>query len=290
MIDELQQFLLIVEHGTFTEAARRAHLSQPALTASIRRLESELGAPLLHRGRHGAEPTAAGTALLPHARAIFAAIEDGRRAIAEVTGLTRGEVRIGAGGTACAFLLPEPLAAFRRKHPKIRHRLYEHTVEEAHIALEKGDIDLAIVTSDQGEHWMDDELILVAAPGTDPRGAPFVTFRPGATTRSLFERHFPEAELAMELGSIGAVIGHVRTGIGMALVSRAAAQRALDAGSLIEIRDRRTPIVRSMYLVHRGEDRLAPAARALREHLLAGRPKVSRSRARSRRGKRGAGA
>src|SRR5262245_61461619 len=97
MLDELRHLMLIAEHGTFTEAARRAHLSQPALSASIRRLEDQLGARLLVRGPAGAELTAAGTAMLGHARTAIAAVEDGRRAVAEIAGLGRGEVRIGAG-------------------------------------------------------------------------------------------------------------------------------------------------------------------------------------------------
>src|SRR5436190_6425544 len=103
---ELRHFLLIADHGTFTEAARRAHLSLPALSAAIRRLEDELGARLLHRGPGGAALTAAGEALVPRARAALAAIEDGRRAVAEVTGLHTGEVRLGAGATATPYRLP----------------------------------------------------------------------------------------------------------------------------------------------------------------------------------------
>ena len=74
MFDSFAHLLLIVEHGTFTEAARHAHLSQPALTASIRRLEEAFGAQLLHRGRRGASLTAAGEALLPRVRAALAAV------------------------------------------------------------------------------------------------------------------------------------------------------------------------------------------------------------------------
>ena len=81
MLDELRHLLLIVEHRTFTAAARHAHLSQPALSASVRRLEEELGARLLDRGRHGATLTAEGEALLPRAQAALAAFEDGRRAV-----------------------------------------------------------------------------------------------------------------------------------------------------------------------------------------------------------------
>src|SRR5215212_2052563 len=100
MLESLRHFLLITEHGTFTRAARRAHLSQPALTASIHKLEEELGARLFHRGRTGAALTAAGEALVPRARAALAAVADARRAVAEIEGLRSGEVRLGAGATA----------------------------------------------------------------------------------------------------------------------------------------------------------------------------------------------
>ena len=74
MVDELRHFLLVVEHGTFTEAARRAHLTQPSLSASIARLEGALGARLLHRDRHGSSLTAAGEALVPRAREVLGAL------------------------------------------------------------------------------------------------------------------------------------------------------------------------------------------------------------------------
>ena len=267
MIDSLRHLLLIVEHGTFTEAAKHAHLSQPALTASIRRLEQELGASVLERGRRGAALTAHGEALMPHARAVLAAVEDARRAIVEVEGLERGEVRIGAGGTACAYLLPDALASFRREHPRIRYRLLEQPTGEALESLERGDIDLAIVTSERGDRWRDDALVLVGAPGC-PAGAPLVTFRPGGSTRAALDRHFPDREIAMELGNVGAILSYVRAGIGVALVSRYAASSDLARGDLVEIRNAKTPIRRPLRLVHRGLDRLSPAARALRDRLL----------------------
>src|SRR5687767_13820830 len=147
MLDSLHHFLAIVETGTFTEAAKRVHLSQPALSASIRRLEDQLGAPLLHRGRTGAEPTAAGDALLPRARAALAAIDEAKRAVEEVTGLRAGEVRIGAGATVCTHLLPPLLARFRREHPGIKFRLRELNPDAVEAALHDGELDLGIVTA-----------------------------------------------------------------------------------------------------------------------------------------------
>ncbi len=269
MVHELHHFLLVVEHGTLTAAARHAHLSQPALTASIQRLEQAMAARLLERGRSGARVTAAGEALLPHARAALAAVEDGRRAVAEVQGLAAGEVRIGAGATACTYLLPERLAAFRAAHPGIIFRLREGSPEVLLDLLEAGTIDLAVRAGDAGERWTDDHLVLVTAPGVDARRAPFVTFPPGSSTRGLLQRHFPEARVAMELSGIGAIKSHVRAGIGVALVSTHAVARELADGRLVQVPDPRTPVTRTLRLVHRGVDRLPPAAAALRAALLA---------------------
>ncbi len=269
MIDELRHFLLIVEHGTFTEAARRAHLSQPALTASIRRLEAALGARLLARGPAGAEPTASGAALVPRARAALAALEDGRRAVAEIEGLRAGEVRLGAGATACTYLLPPILAEFRAQHPGVRFLLREATATQILGALHDGELDLGVTTADEGDPWRIDELVLIAAPGL-PRAAsaPFVAFARGTTTRALLDRHFPDADVVMELGSIAAVKGNVRAGIGVALVSRAAVEHDLAALRLVEVPHPATPIQRPLRIVHRGRDRLPPAAARLRALLL----------------------
>jgi DNA-binding transcriptional LysR family regulator len=271
MVDELRCFLLIVEHGSFTAAARPAHLSQPALSAAIRRLEESFGARLLHRGRRGAEPSAAGQALLPAARAALAAVEDGRRAVAEVAGLDRGEVRIGAGATVCTYLLPAPLAEFRRRHPAVRFQVREAFPDDIRAAVDAGHIDLGVVSGPGRDPWQRDELILVRAPGQRRADGPFIAFPRGSATRQVLERHFPGADVVMELGSIAAVLGNVRAGIGIALVSRVAAAGDLAAGRLIEVPSPPTRIARRFSLVHRGADYLPPAAAALRQMLL-GRP------------------
>ncbi len=278
MLDELRHLLLIAEHGTFTEAARRAHLSQPALSASIRRLEDAFGAQLLLRGPAGAELSAAGAALVPRAQAALAAIEDGRRAVAEIAGLQAGEVRIGAGATACTYLLPPVLAAFRHEHAGVRIRLREAPTDKVLDDLSAGELDLGIVTIKDGELWHMDALILVAAPETnfDPATAPFVTFAMGATTRELFDQHFPGANIVMELGSIASVKGNVRAGIGVALVSRSAVQHDLSVGRLVELPHPATPIMRRLCIVHRGRERLPPAAAKLRQMLLHSRDRASK--------------
>lgn len=293
MIDALHHFLLIAEHHTFTRAARRAHLSQPALTASIQKLEQDLGAVLFHRGRTGAQLTAAGQALLPRARAVLSALDEARRTVRETTDLTAGEVRLGAGATACTYLLPPLLSSFRAAHPGVRFRLREATTPDVLFALETGEIDLGLVTHSKGDLWHTDELILIAAPSvlksntfkTAPTRAkntkgqgepeklpPFITFGKGSTTRKFVDDYFPSANIVMELGSIAAVKANVRAGIGIALLSRSAVENDLAQGRLAEFPHQKTPIARPLRLLHRGQTRLPPAAAAFREWILRSPP------------------
>src|SRR5262245_22197636 len=138
MLDELQHFVLVAELKTFTNAARRAHLSQPAVTASIRRLESAFGARLLDRGPAGAVPTAAGRALLPWARAALSAVDRGKRAVREIEGLEAGEVHLRANTTTYSVFLPPLLVQFHQKHPGIRLTLRELMAEALAREVEAG--------------------------------------------------------------------------------------------------------------------------------------------------------
>jgi len=268
MFVELRHFLLVADRASFTAAARAAHLTQPALSASIRRLEDDLGTRLFDRGRRGAALTATGRALLPRARAALSAVEDARRAVREVQDLTRGEVRIGAGSTTATYLLPPVLARFRRRHPGVRIVLRELSREAATEAIDAGTLDLAVTTGPGGEHFRDDAFVLVGAPGTKLAGARFLTFPEGSATRVALDRHFPGAEIVMELFSIAAIKGHVAEGIGVALISRTAVERDLASGRLVQLRHPATPIPRELVLLHRGEDHLPPATAALRALLL----------------------
>lgn len=288
MLDPLHHLLLVAEHGSFTEAARRAHLSQPALSASIKKLEDALGAPLLHRLPRGAKPTAAGLALLPHARAALGAVASGRQAVRALQGLERGQVRIAAGATACTYLLPAVLAEFHRRHPAITLRVRETWTPRINDAVRDGEVDLGITQGLPGDlpgvPWMQDELSLVAAPGLAlglPKGpiragTPLITFAPGAAMRGLSDRYLPQAEVVVELGSIAAVKGHVRAGLGVALLSHVAVETDLAMGRLVALEAGGFPESRQLSVVHMGTERLPPAGLALLE-LLTCWPAIERT-------------
>ena len=164
MLDELRTFVMVVDAGSFTAAARPAGRSQPALTAAIQRLEQTVGAVLLTRGRSGASPTAAGEALLPHARAALAALSGDRVALVTVELLD--ELSAGRLDLVAVPATPDPPPGL--------------TVEP----------------------WLEDELVLVARPGLPATGQPFLTFARPSPTRALLDQHFPDVEVALELNSV----------------------------------------------------------------------------------------
>lgn len=287
MLDELRLFSLVAEHGTFRAAARVAHLSQPAFSSAIARLEQRVGARLFERGPGrrpdargggGTTLTEAGRTLLPHARAALAAVRDGERAVREVLALEAGEARLGGGATACTYLLPTTLTIFRRRHPGVRLVLREGALEPLVAAVRTGELDLVVVAPrklrDLGtlahDRYVRDELFLVGAPG-GPRtieGRPFVTLPQGSSTRAVLEARFREPPIAVEVGSLAAVKASVRAGAGVALVSRIAVARDLEQGRLARVSHPGLPVPRIWRLVHRGVPRLGPAAAELRELLL----------------------
>lgn len=226
-------------------------------------------------------PTAAGEALPPHARAVLAALDDAHRAVREVVGLERGEVRVGGGATVCTYLLPDRLTAFARLHPGLTVFLRETFTPRVPDDLLAGRIDLGVGLPGHpdlhAEPFAEDPVVVVATPELARRrapegrlqpGTPMVTFTRGASLRRLVARQLPDVSVVMELGSIASVVSFARAGLGMALVSGVAVAGALDRGELVAVPDPRVPPPRSLHLLHRGTDRLSPGAAALRAFLL----------------------
>ncbi|MFD4181408.1 LysR family transcriptional regulator [Rhodococcus sp. NPDC058514] len=142
---QLEYFVAVVEESNFTRAAERVHVAQPGVSAQIRRLERELGQELLDRTGRTVRPTAAGEAVLPHARAALAAVAAARTAVDELAGLVRGHVSVGMVTAGPTGTVADMLAGFHAEHPAIGISLSEDTSERLLAALRDGRIDVALV-------------------------------------------------------------------------------------------------------------------------------------------------
>src|SRR4051794_9214175 len=122
---QLRYFVAVADETHFTRAAERLSIAQPAISQQIRRLEGELGERLFVRDRRSVALTSAGEALLPHARAALAQVEDGRAAVAALRGLVTGRLDVGLVEPLPDRRVVRTVGEFKRRHPAIDVALVE---------------------------------------------------------------------------------------------------------------------------------------------------------------------
>ncbi len=142
---KLEIFNTVVQAGSFSGAAERLLLTQPAVSQHIQDLEAGLGTPLFHRSRRGVELTDAGATLHRYARAIFSLVAEAEAAVTDVRNLNDGQVRVGATPGAGVYLLPDWVQAFRSRYPKLSVMLRTGVTSEVVADLRQGRLELAFV-------------------------------------------------------------------------------------------------------------------------------------------------
>lgn len=241
-LEQLRSFVEVARFGNFTRAAEELHLAQPSLSRQVATLEQSLGAELFHRARGGSTLTAAGESLLPLARRMLADAESVRRELAELAGLERGRVRLGATPTLCISLVAEVLSAFHAEHPAIELHLSEQGSRRLLDELASGELDLALITTSDAaaaERFtvtplLVEELVVIstaAAPPVTTRksieladvaGLPQIVFSPTYDLRSTTDAAFRSAgltpEVVLEGAEMDAVLRFVERGLGVAIV------------------------------------------------------------------------
>ncbi len=291
----LKYFRAIAAAGHMTRAARALGITQPALSAVVKKLELEVGAELLHRTGRGVEPTEAGRVLLQHAEEAIRAAESGVKAVRELMGLERGSIRVGGGATATTYILPPVVSVVRKKHPGLRFFVREAGSAQVAQAVASGELDLGIITLPAPKHMagdlavtplVQDELRLITPAGhalrqraaqagrraaafswSDLTGEPFVAFEAGTAVRAIIDDAARAAgvtlNVVMELRSIESIKRMVAAGIGVGLVSRF----ALGEGEGLVGREQ---ALRRQLAIVRRSDRSAGAATVQFERALAG--------------------
>jgi DNA-binding transcriptional LysR family regulator len=182
-LQQLHAFVVIASSGSLGRAADTLHVTQPALSRAIRRLEEEVGAPLFERHTRGMHLTAVGEALLPHAILLQREAEQAREEIDAMRGLARGTIRCGAVGSIASLVLPLAVSGVLQKWPNLRVRIIEGVWDRLADGLVQREIDIAlsIATPDTEEivaiddcRWEDSSYV-VAALDHPLRGKPGIT-------------------------------------------------------------------------------------------------------------------
>jgi LysR family hydrogen peroxide-inducible transcriptional activator len=156
---QLRSAVVLAEEASFSRAAARLGVAQPSLSQQIKKLESEVGRPLFDRLPKRVVPTQTGQRLVERARVILAHLADTERQLGEHEGDTTGPLTVGAIPTIAPFLLPSVLTALSRKFPGVELRVVEDVTDRLIEMLERGELDVAIISSHDGSRTVHVEPI-----------------------------------------------------------------------------------------------------------------------------------
>ena len=171
-LDQLATFVHVADLGSFTAAADKEGLTQPAVSLQVKGLEQRLGVRLIERVGRRAQPTAAGLDLLAHARRLLQDAAAAEEAMMPHRDGASGRVRIGSGGTASIHLLPRAISAARKSMPGLEITVHIGNADDVLRDLEANSLDIAVIALPASgrnleiEPFYEEELLAVAPAGS----------------------------------------------------------------------------------------------------------------------------
>ncbi|MFH1277482.1 MAG: LysR family transcriptional regulator [Candidatus Eisenbacteria bacterium] len=279
----VEAFLAVVREGGFSAAARALHLSQPSVSARIRRLEEGVGEPLFERAGREARLTAAGRHLLATSEDFARAARDLRRVARDFRGLRRGNLDVGATDVASIYVLPSAFRRFTRRHPEIDLSVTVEGTEPLLGALRAGRIELAVANlpvpgEDVEATVVDEDRLLPVLPRThllanrkriapeDLAETPMITFKSDSVTRREVDRAFAirgiEPRVAMEISSPEAIKKLVEVGLGFSFLPARSVRAEIRAGRVASPALTGMRLDRKIGLLRLKDRYLSPAAEA----------------------------
>jgi DNA-binding transcriptional LysR family regulator len=256
---QLAAFVAVVERKSFSQAAERLGVTQPAVSLQVRSLEKRLGQRLLDRSGRRVEPTEAGLRLYRGAQRLLALEEQLLEDVAEEDETLRGALEIGASTGPGGTVVPVLLCEFQREHPEVVVHLEVSDTQTVVDRVADREIELGVVgaarrhRSVEYEPFFRDEVVLVCPPDhrfagravslDELRGEPLIVMQEGAGVRQVIEDELREAgtrlrdlDVRLELGLQESVKSAVEAGYGVTFISKTAVEGELAAGTLAEAR------------------------------------------------------
>jgi len=288
---DLSLFRHVVEAGSITHGAERAHLALAAASTRIRNMEQALGAALLVRSRQGVTPTQAGRTLLGHARAILRQAERLREDLGAYGGGLAGQIRVLSNTNALTEFLPEALSSFLAAHPNVSVDLEERLSDEIVGLIAEGVGDLGIVAGTVDASalatypFRRDRFVLVVARDHPLARRAKISFAQvldydfvGLDRASALQRFLADKatrigrllRLRVQLRSFDAVCRLVECNVGIGIVPETTARRVARTMAIAAVALADSWAVRDLTICVRNFGELAPYARQLVEHLRSG--------------------
>jgi DNA-binding transcriptional LysR family regulator len=251
-LELLRSFVSVVDAGGFTRAGERVHRTQSTVSQQIKRLEDDIGQPLLNRSGKDVTPTEAGERLLSYARRLLALAEEARDVLTRPD--NEGAVRLGVPEDFAAYRLTKLLAAFSRSHPGLRLDVRADQSSYLKRDLERGDLDLALFKRTAGEkggiavwaerlHWVTSK----SHPVDSKAGSvPLIGYPAGCLYRARAIHALESAgrawHMAYTSSSLAGIQAAVAAGMGLSILSEMAIQAD---HRVLTVRDGFSPIDRT---------------------------------------------
>lgn len=282
-LQQLEAFVRVAGASSFRAAAQQLHVSQPALSRTIKLMEQAIGARLFDRDTRHVAPTPAGAELLPIAHRILDNFNSAFSELSQFLDGRSGHVTVASLPSVGVAILPKAIAAFRHSFPGVQFSLVEGPAEVLRAAVDDGTADFAISVppaSPQSlhfEHLCDDPFVMLcrrdeplAARATVPwtafAGRPFLASSARSSIRPITDAAFLQKGMqvvpVLECPSVAATGGLVAAGIGITALPRLALDLIKPDRQLVTIPLQRPVVSRSVGLVTRVGRSLSPASRA----------------------------
>src|SRR5579859_1160644 len=268
---QLRAFTTLARTGSFTLTAKELHLSQSAVSHSIKALEQDVGCRLLDRMGKKVLLTQAGEQLLHHAQKILQEMSATRDSLERLGKWGKGRLRLGVSATACQYVLPAVLREFKECFPQYAITVEPGDTLESIDALRNNRIDLALALEPEREEQFEfhplftDELVFLTAPlhpwamaGAVERAEiprqNYVLYNKNSYTFRVVEEYFRHEGMVLntviELGSMEATKELVKLGLGVSILAPWIARKELEERSLVALSLGRRKLKRNWGIFH----------------------------------------
>ncbi|PIQ33781.1 MAG: LysR family transcriptional regulator [Zetaproteobacteria bacterium CG_4_9_14_3_um_filter_49_83] len=278
----------IIEHQSYTDAAKSLFMTQPAVSMQIKQLEQQIGLPLFERSGKNIFPTEAGNELYNYAKNIQQTLQEASEIIEELKGMKRGKLHLTMASTANYFA-PQLIAAFHHQYPGALVTLDVTNRPGLLQALDNNDTDMAIMGKPPKGHdllgtpFIDNPLVVIAYPDhplakqqniqmSQIANESFIVRESDSGTRMAADRFFAEHQLELIPGMVmnrsEAIKQAVMAELGLGIVSLHTIEMELALKRLVVLDVEDFPIMRQWHIVHRKNKRFAAIPEAFKSFVL----------------------